>query len=759
MPVNNFASNLISETSPLAAYGEYSEENSVAKSRQVIVPVNHLAGSISPHLLQHVNNPVGWYPWCQEAFEVAKREDKPVFLSIGYSSSHWCHVMERDCFRDQEVAQLMNDACVPVKIDASERPDLDALFMEVCKLQNGSAGHPLSIFLTPEGLPFFSTTWLPKRTAGQMPGITDIIPRVKWLWLMQHDDIDRAAKELSTMISERVKNISGSKVGTKIKRFSAREAFENLRKNFDVRWGGFGIAPKFPDYVKLLFLLKYADENKDSWFHSTGQERYDAFTMIDITLRRMWRGGIHDHLGGGFSRYSTDERWLVPHFEKFLSDQAMMLFTAALAQELKQNAFYKLLAEDIVFAVTRDFCDSDSHSQGFRSAIDADTIEGEGRYYLWTEDEIKAVLPEGDVGLFCAAYAVLPSGNFGNEVAGSQLSYNILYEASTVTELARRHNIKGAEVGVRLSACRKLLLDARDRRPAPMYDDQVLMDWNGLMIGALARASVAFENPDWRAMAERTALFLQKVLYDSKANIWHRRWRLGKSGIDALAQDHAALLWGVMELYKASNSAGAGEKQLNDWLKYAQNLADNLLEKFWDEKSGGLFATYANEQNVFLRYKSAIDVAIPSANSLAVIALNELAQVLNQKLETSENAKKYADYAKKILDCFSRELTENPGEYLSLIVANSLWKPFKQKQEPKPAKILTDEELNREEEFEITNPESQAQVQPERESRRARSSRRANSESRSPSDRSERSDRPERPERRTRSPRRSSRAR
>ena len=731
MPLTN---SLINEISPLAAYGEYSEETSVLKKRKVILPVNHLAGELSPYLLQHVNNPVGWFPWCSEAFEIAKRDDKPIFLSIGYSSSHWCHVMERDCFNDQEVAELMNDACIPVKVDSEERPDLDALFMEVCRLQNGSAGHPLSIFLTPEGFPFFTTTWLPKRTAGQMPGITDIIPRVKWLWLMQREDIDRAAHELSENIKERFKNISGSMLGTKIKRFSAREAFEALKKNFDIRWGGFGIAPKFPDTVKLLFLLKYADENKDSWFHSTASERHDAFTMIDITLRRMWRGGIHDHLGGGFSRYSTDERWLVPHFEKLLCDQAMILLTASLAYELKQNSFYRLLSEDIIFSITRDFCDPSAHSQGFKTAIDADTIEGEGRYYLWTEDEIKAVLPEGDVGLFCAAYAVLPSGNFGNEVAGSQLSYNILYEASTVTELAKRHNIKGVEVGQRLSECRKLLLSERDKRPAPMYDDKILMDWNGLMIGALARASSAFENSDWRAMAERTALFLQKILFDSKNNKWYRRWREGKAGIDALSFDYAALLWGIMELYKASKKSGAGEKQLNDWIKYAQNLADNMLEKFWDEKSGGLYSTYDGESNVFLRYKSAIDGALPSANALAVIALNELAEVMNQNYETSETAKKYSDYAKKIVDCFSRAITENPFEYLSLIVANSLWKPFKQKIEPKSEKVVpTDEELNREEipaPTEQVNQDEQSEQEQRRSARISRRTSRENTERR-----------------------------
>ncbi|MBR1672975.1 MAG: thioredoxin domain-containing protein, partial [Fretibacterium sp.] len=636
---------------------------------QAVVHTNRLAEELSPYLLQHAHNPIAWYPWGPEAFEAAKKEDKPIFLSIGFSSCHWCRVMERESFNDAEVGELMNDACIPVKVDREERPDLDGLFMEVCMVQNGSGGWPLNVLLTPDGRPFFATTWLPKRTTGEMPGLTDILPRVKWLWLMQREDVMRAARDLAEVMRRRSSPTPGSRVGV----VAVKDALDALRGSFDLLWGGFGKAPKSPDAPRLLFLLQQAG----SALNST-QEREDAFTMVDVTLRRMWRGGIHDHLGGGFARYATDERWLVPHFEKLLSGQAMLLLVAAMAQEQKPDAFYRLMAEDIVSCVERDFSSSGPEggtaAQGFCAAISADNNEGEGRYYLWRDDEIHALLPDGDAGLFCAAYAVMPGGNFGNELAGSQIGYNILYETSTVTELARRYGLRGPDVAQRLMNDRRILLEARGKRPLPLRDDKVLMDWNGLMLGALARASAAFGRPEWRALAEKTALFLQKSLVDPKGG-WRRRWRNGTAGIPALPGDYAALLWGVMEIYRAAEKAEAGEKQLKDWLKYAQGLADALIEGFWDE-AGGFFLTPKDEPNVFLRHKAAEDGDLPSANALAAMALCSLGIALGEK--------KYADLARKIIACFARVAADRPLNYLSLIAAAVQWRPVKPKEAPAP---------------------------------------------------------------------------
>ncbi|MBR0151396.1 MAG: thioredoxin domain-containing protein [Synergistaceae bacterium] len=739
---------LMSELGPLAAYGEYSEDIAPAskfpqrQSRNPFIPVNHLGAESSPYLLSRAKDPVGWYAWSDDAFNAARTEDRPLFVSIGWSSDHWCHVMDRDCFTDIEVAGMINSACIPVKVDREERPDIDNMFMEICRIQNGSAGWPLNIFLTPEGRPFFCTTWLPKRTTGQMPGITDIFPRVKWLWHMQRDDVERAADVLAGMVNERFDILAGKKhrPGGRIGRFTAYEALNDIRSIFDVRWGGFGGAPKFPEHDKLIFLLKQAEEGSEA----SKRDKSDALTMSDITLRRMWRGGIHDHLGGGFSRYSVDEQWLVPHFEKLLCDQAMLLLAASMSQRLVQNSFHRLFAEDIIFCVTKDFSDSTSYSQGFRTAIDGDTQEGEGRYYLWNENEIKRILPEGDAGLFCAAYAVLPSGNFGSELAGSQMSWNILYEASTVTELARRYGIKGSEVGQRLYECRKLLLDARDKRYPLKSDNKILMSWNGLMIGALAHASVSFEQTEWRDIAERAALFITKNFPD-KSGHWRRRWIDGKAEIEALAEDYAYFLWGVIELYKAAKHFNAGEKQLGEWLNTAKTLADILIERFGDEKDGGLFMTAGNEPHIPFRMKTPEDMnSLPSMNALAAMALCELAFIAEDK--------KYSDFARKIAGCFAHYARENPLSCLTMITADITWQAFKPKKkpEPEPKPVPTDEELNREEPQDSAQDETQERASDRKAARASRRSTREPASSQTPSSR---------PERRTRTPHRTPRTR
>ena len=723
MPIAN---GLMNDLGPLAAYGEYEEVSTSSRSpkssetgRKAFIPVNHLSTELSPYLLRHAGNPVGWFAWGNEAFAAARTEDKPIFLSIGYSSDHWCSVMNRESFSDFEVAGMMNDTCIPVKVDREEHPDIDNLCMEICRIQNGSAGWPLNIFMTPEGRPFFCTTWLPKRTAGLMPGITELLPRVKWLWHMQRNDVERAADSLAEMVKERFDILSGVKFKSsgRIGKFTAFEALNDIRSIFDVRWGGFGGAPKFPEHNKLLFLLKQAEEESGA----SKRDKSDALTMTDVTLRRMWRGGIHDHLGGGFSRYSVDEQWLVPHFEKLLCDQAMLLMAVSMSQRLVQNSFHRLFAEDIIFCVTKYFTENNSYSQGFRSAIDGDTQEGEGRYYLWNENEIKQILPEGDAGLFCAAYAVLPSGNFGSELAGSQMSWNILYEASTVTELARRYGIKGSEVGRRLFEARKVLLDVRDKRYPLASDNKVLMNWNGLMIAALSHSSVSFEQPEWKDMAERTALFICKNFADKSGN-WYRRWIDGKIGIPALAEDFAYLLWGVVELIKALQHFNANEKQIGDWVKTAVNLADILTEKFNDDKNGGLFETDGTStlgitgiNSTAYRLKSSEDInSLPSLNAVAAIVLTELSFIAEDR--------KYSDFARKIINCFARYARENPLNCLTMITADLMWRPFKPKKKPEPEvkPVPTDEELNREE-FEP----SEHQEDSKEDRRAARASRRS----------------------------------
>ena len=699
-------SSLINSIEPLSAYGEYSD-TPVQQGKRVYVPENLLGSELSPYLLMHANDPVAWHSWGDIAFNNAKREDRPLFVSIGFYSEHWCRVMQQECFSDKEVAGMLNEVCIPVCVDREERPDINDFFMEVCRLQNGSAGWPLNVFLTPEGRPFFCTTWLPKRTIGHMPGITELLPRIKWLWHVQRDDVEREAGNLVLLMNSRLEELSGSKFrGGRIGKIKAYEAVNDLRRVFDVRWGGFGGAPKFPESQKLLFLLRMADGKSGT----SGRDKSDALTMTDITLRRMWRGGIHDHLGGGFSRYAIDERWLVPHFEKLLCEQAMLLLAVSKAHELQPNSqFHRMFAEDIIACLIKYFCDDAAYSQGFRASVCGDTSgqeKGEGRYYLWTEDEIKHILPESDAGLFCAAYGVLPAGNFAQEIGGSQMGQNILYEASTVTDLAKRYGIKGSDVGERLGECRRLMLNARDNRYTLRTDNKIIMGWNGLMIGALARAGVVFGVTEWKDIAERTALFIQKN-FRTKDGAWHRVWLSGKAYTPALCEDYAYFLWGVIELYKAvKHFSPDSEKQLTEWLKSAQEIADAMIAQYWDEKQGGLFLT-SDDKYIFARMKSCDDTnSLPNANSLAARALTQLGIILEER--------KYTDYARKIIECFAHYARENTLAALTMIVSDIDWVGARKKPEPKPEikPVLTDEELNAPEQA-ITH-ESEHEASPER---------------------------------------------
>ena len=676
---------LLNSIEPLSAYGEYSDVP-VQSGKHVYVPENHLTGEYSPYLLMHANDPVAWHSWGDLAFANARREDRPLFVSIGYYSEHWCRVMQRECFSDHEVAGMLNEICIPVCVDREERPDINDFFMEVCRLQNGSAGWPLNVFLTPDGRPFFCTTWLPKRTIGQMPGITEILPRIKWLWHVQRDDVDREAHSLVQLMNARLEILSCAKsFGGRVGRIKAFEAVNDLRRVFDVRWGGFGAAPKFPEAQKLVFLLRMADGKSGA----SGRDKSDALSMTDITLRRIWRGGIHDHLGGGVSRYAIDERWLVPHFEKLLCEQAMLLLAVSKAHELQPDSqFHRMFAEDIIACIIKYFCDDAAYSQGFRSSVCGDTPEGEGKYYLWSEDEIKRILPDGDSGLFCAAYGVLPAGNFAQELGGSQMGQNILYEASTVMDLAKRYGIKGSDVGARLGECRRIMLNARDNRYPLRTDSKIILGWNGLMLGALARASVVFGVNEWRDIAERTALFLQKNFH-SKDGSWFRVWLSGKAYTHALCEDYAYFLWGVLELYKAvMHFSPDSDKQLSEWKACAQNIAEAMIAHYWDEKKGGLFLT-GDDKYIFARMKSCDDTnSLPNPNSLAAYALTQLGIILEEK--------KYSDYARKIIECFSHYARDNVLASLTLIMSDIDWIGVKKKPEPKPVikPVITDEELN-----------------------------------------------------------------
>ena len=567
---------------------------------------NRLAEEKSPYLLQHAHNPVDWYPWGEEAFAKARREDKPLFVSIGYATCHWCHVMERESFNDGEVANLLNDGCVPVKVDREERPDIDGNFMAVCQMMNGKGGWPLNVFITPEGRPFFAATYLPKRGVAGKPGMVDMVPRVKWLWKTQRQQVEQSARNITeTLVAEAMPE-PGPCPGPA----QAKEAFGELSKKYDKQWGGFSDGgPKFPMAPWLLFLLSYGKYS--------GEEK--AFTMAEHTLSRIWAGGIRDHLGGGISRYTTDRRWVLPHFEKMLYDQALLLFTAAEFHAHRPNPLFEALADDIASFVLREMT---SPEGGFYSAFDAESEGEEGKYYLWTEEEIRSILSPDEGGIFLHSYGVLRGGNFKNEVTGRILGDNVLYRAIPPAEAAARFGLSMDDLEGILARCRKKLLAQRVKRPAPFLDDKILTDWNGLMIAALARAGIVFGRKDWLAGAEKGARFIEANLREKTGRLLHR-FRQGEAAIPAFLDDYAFLAWGLTEL-------GEGTKK-RDYFQGAAKLMDFLVEDFADEEKGGFFSHSGWDKNLFLRRKEGYDGSIPSGNAVAMANLLRLAGLAGRK--------------------------------------------------------------------------------------------------------------------------------
>ena len=700
----------------LAAYGEYTSDVPL-RGKRVYEWKNEVAEARSGYVRGHGADPVGWREWTSAVFEDARRYNMPVFVHVGYSWSHWCEVMSRDVWSSVEVAGLINDWCIPVCVDGDERSDVARFAREVCLAANESIGWPVNMFLTPEGEVFLCVTWLPLRRLGSVPGVTELFPAVKWMWKMQKDDVTREALQLKTALLERTSQLSNTAHAHLAR--SAPSALNDLRSVFDSRWGGFGTGSKWAEAEKLIFLLHQASAQSSA----SRNDKSNALTMTDITLRRMWRGGIHDHLGGGFSRYSVDERWHVPHFEKLLCDQALLLFAVSMAEQVRSGSFNRLFAEDIIFCALRYFADDVSYSQGFRTSINGDTSDGEGRYYLWTEEEVRAVLPEEYCGLFCSAYGVLPSGNFSSEVAGAQLGQNVLYEASTVSELARRFALPGSQITALLSDCRRNLLNYRDGRFPLKADKQILASTNSLMIGALARAASAFKSPEWLDIAERTGIFITKNFRtkDMKSGQLLHAWQNGTPYIPANLDDLAYFLWAVIELYNSLLSLKPdSRKQLDEWLTCATQTANTLMNSpLWDSENGGFFLYNNPEAPALMRkFKDARDInSLPNPNAIAAIAFNELAHITDNQ--------DYSRTARKIIDAFSGYAASHPTECLTMITASQLFRPLKRKPVIAPKPAPTDEELNREEPPvnapETATPETPARTRTSRRTNRTES--------------------------------------
>jgi uncharacterized protein YyaL (SSP411 family) len=578
--------------------------------------MNRLARERSPYLLQHAGNPVDWYPWGQEAFERARREDKPIFLSIGYSTCHWCHVMEHESFENQALADLLNRDFVSIKVDREERPDVDRVYMSFVQATTGSGGWPMTVFLTPDLKPFYGGTYFPPVSRWGRPGFSDLLGELARAWKEERTRVEEAAAELM----ERLRTVTGtsgtSRAESEIGPPEALDtAVEQFQRSFDRRRGGFGDAPKFPRPSELLFLLReHARRPKES--AASGS----ALLMAVETLRAMALGGMRDHVGGGFHRYSVDGDWRVPHFEKMLYDQAQLVLAYLEAAQATGDEFYAGVAEDTLAYVRREMTDPGG---GFYSAEDADSIppeqagtagahKSEGAFYIWSDEEIGTLL-QGDADIARRRFGIQPSGNAPQDPQGEFTGKNLLYTAESIEEVATRTGRSADDVLGALGRIRERLFRARQGRPRPHLDDKILTAWNGLMIAAFARAGrVLVARPSSREYldaARRAAAFIRDTLWSN--DVLLRRYRDGEAAIEGYAEDYAYLIWGLLELFEADGDAG--------WLEWALTLQSRLDARFWDEKEGGWFSTTGDDPTVLLRLKEDYDGAEPAASSVAVL--------------------------------------------------------------------------------------------------------------------------------------------
>ncbi len=578
---------------------------------------NRLIHEKSPYLLQHADNPVDWFPWGEAAFEKARREAKPIFLSVGYSTCHWCYVMESESFSDPAMARIMNEYFVSIKVDREERPDIDRVYMSFVQATTGGGGWPMTVFLTPDLKPFFGGTYFPPEDRHGRPGLRSLLQRVHEAWVVQRDEIAQSAEEATQFLHTQVG--TGAATATKLGRRVLDQTYEQIKSSYDAKQGGFGAAPKFPRPVVLNFLLRY--------YAGTGDKA--ALEMTLQTLRAMAHGGIHDHLGGGFHRYSTDASWHVPHFEKMLYDQAQLASSYGDAYQITKQPYFAEITRDILEYALRDLRGPEG---GFYSAENADSpIEkgkselAEGAFYVWTASEVHDVLGADSAALFDFHYGVEPAGNVPaqQDIQGELERKNVLTVRHTLSETATRFKKSENEVRRVLHESRERLAAARADRPRPSLDDKVLVAWNGLMISAFARAAQVLDEPRYLAAAQAAAGFVESRMYDANTHLLRRRYREGHVDIDALLEDYAFLIQGLLDLYEASFEL--------KWLSWAVRLQEQQDELFWDGKGGGYFSTRAAAPYVLVRMKDDYDGAEPSPNSVAAMNLLRLWQITDRQ--------------------------------------------------------------------------------------------------------------------------------
>ncbi len=596
---------------------------------------NRLIHEKSPYLLQHAHNPVNWYPWGDEAFETAEKEDKPIFLSIGYSTCHWCHVMERESFEDPEVAGLMNDTFLSIKVDREERPDLDHVYMAVCQMMTGSGGWPLTIVMTPNKKPFFAATYLPKGDRFGQTGIIGLIPRIGEIWEKRREEVLESAES----VVHALKDMESSPSAGDLRMPDLDSAYGELCKRFDKTYGGFSQAPKFPSPHIFLFLLRY--------WKRTG--RGDALEMVEKTLREMHQGGVCDQVGFGFHRYSTDREWLVPHFEKMLYDQAMLAMAYLETYQVTGKDNFKQTAEGILTYVLRDMTAPEG---GFYSAEDADSEGVEGKFYIWTEEEIREILGKEDALLISKVFNMEEKGNFLEEASRKHTGANILFQGKPLSKTAVDLDMPYMVLEERINSARRKLFEVREGRVHPHKDDKILTDWNGLMIAALAKGAWVLGDPAWAAAAGRAADFILTRMSDSDGRLFHR-YREGRAGISAHLDDYAFFVWGLIELYEATYQVR--------YLKTALELNRHMLAHFRDKEKGGLFFAADDAEDLIVRKKQTYDGAIPSGNGVAMFNLLRLARMTGDSV--------LEERAAEIARAFSGQIKEMPSAFTQFLIA------------------------------------------------------------------------------------------
>jgi uncharacterized protein YyaL (SSP411 family) len=579
---------------------------------------NRLAKEGSPYLLQHGENPVDWYPWGDEAFELAKRLDRPIFLSIGYSTCHWCHVMAHESFESPEIARILNDHFVSIKVDREERPDVDRVYMTFVQATTGSGGWPMSVWLTPTLMPFYGGTYFPPESRWGRPGFPDILREIVRVWQQEHAKVHESAVRLT----EQIRSMRAVPAGDAVPPTSAlADAVDQYAQTFDESRGGFGDAPKFPRPSELLLLMRESSRTRD----------YSPALMAARTLQAMATGGMRDHIGGGFHRYSVDAEWRIPHFEKMLYDQAQITLACLEMFQLSRDTFFAEVAEDTLQYVRREMT---SPEGGFFSAEDADSVppedpgashKMEGAFYLWTEKEVDDLLgPDADI---CKArFGIQPNGNAPADPQGEFVGKNALYLARSIEEVAQQTGPSVDAVRSALERARMTLFEARLKRPRPHLDDKILTAWNGLMLAAFARASRVLPSAEARAghhhAAVKAAEFL-RTMWDEATGVLKRRCRRGEIGIDGYSEDYAYLIFGLLELFQAG-----GDPQ---WLEWAATLQRRMNDLFWDDLHGGWFNTTGKDPTVLLRLKEDYDGAEPAASSVGVLNLLTLVHLFGDE--------------------------------------------------------------------------------------------------------------------------------